>query len=146
VLINENDVTSGGGGFASNDELSAAVAALLHVSKLIIFTDRPGVYEADPRIHPEARLFGTIGAWDEQLLAAASDIPTATGTGGMKSKVLAAQTAAEHGAVTVITNYAPRKLQRIADGERLGTWIVPEVAVDRTPTISNVQLEEEYRS
>ncbi|MEQ5842444.1 hypothetical protein BWP39_23550 [Paraburkholderia acidicola] len=137
VLINENDVTSGGRGFPSNDELSAALAALLNVSKLVIFTDRPGVYEADPRVHPQARLFETIGAWDEQLLAAASDIPTATGTGGMKSKILAAQIAAEHGAVTVITNYAPRKLQRIVDGERLGTWIMPETAVDRTPTIIN---------
>jgi|GEM_PF-2877577 len=145
VLINENDVTSTDRGFPSNDELSAAVAGLLNARKLLIFTDRPGVYEADPRIHPQARLFGAIGACDKRLLAAASDVPGAVGTGGMKSKVRAARTAAEHGAVTVITRYVPHALQRIADGERFGTWIIPETAADPSLSINNAELQEEYR-
>ncbi len=146
VLINENDVTSTDRGFLSNDELGAAVAGLLNVGQLLIFTDRPGVYEADPRIHPQARLFGVIGAWDERLLTAASDVPGAAGTGGMKSKVQAARAVAEHGAVTVITRYIPHALRRIADGERLGTWIIPDTTADLSPSIINAELEEVYRS
>jgi glutamate 5-kinase len=146
VLINENDVTSTGGGFPSNDELSAAIARLLNAGTLLIFTDRPGVYEADPRLHPQARMFRTIGAWNNRLLAAASDIPGAAGKGGMKSKVHAARAAAEHGGVTVITRYVSRALQRITDGERIGTWIIPDTAADPSPSIITAELEEEYRS
>jgi len=145
ALINENDVTSANSGFPSNDELGAALVELLDAPMLVIFTDRPGVYDADPRTHPNARLFDTVGAFDERLLAAATDIPTSTGTGGMRSKILAARTAAAHGSTTVIARYdEPGKLLRIVQGERQGTWIVPDSKVGGQFDIKNIQFEEEY--
>ncbi|MDA0574069.1 hypothetical protein [Burkholderia gladioli] len=143
VLVNENDVTSAVSGFTSNDELSAALAEMLGAPRLIIFTDRPGVYHADPRLHPDARLFDTVAADDARLHAAASATPTAVGTGGMKSKINAARMAARGGATTVITCYTPGKLRRIVDGERLGTWIVPD-ATKTSPLNPKVKLEEEF--
>ncbi|WP_070107392.1 amino acid kinase family protein [Burkholderia plantarii] len=145
VLVNENDATAAVAGFPSNDELSAALAGLLRASKLIIFTDRPGVYHADPRVNPDAPLFGTVAADDARLHAAASPAPTATGTGGMKSKIDAARAAANGGATTVITRYEPGALGRIVAGERLGTWIVPPPPHRFIPSNPNVELEEESR-
>ncbi|WP_184055899.1 hypothetical protein [Paraburkholderia sp. MM5384-R2] len=146
-LINENDVTSFGGQFPSNDELSAELVAALGAQRLIIFTDRPGVYEVDPRVDMGARLFDTISALDERLLVAASDLPTATGRGGMKSKIHAAQIAAASGAVTVITCYdEARKLSRIALDDRVGTWIVPTIGDKHSLQCRQLHLNQEKES
>ncbi|MEJ8825344.1 hypothetical protein WKW80_25530 [Variovorax humicola] len=143
-LINENDVTSSDGGFPSNDELSAEVAVVLGARKLIILTDRSGVYEVDPRLDSQARLFETISAFDERLLAAASEVPGVMGTGGMKSKIKAAQMAAARGTITVVTCYDEAlKLSKIAQDTRLGTWIMP---VDDARSLQSQLLNHEEES
>lgn len=96
-VINENDtvaveeLTLG-----DNDRLSALVASQLGAGKLLILTDIAGVYDADPRRHPDARLLDAIAEVDDALLRAAGEAG-AHGTGGMRSKLLAGRLAADAG-------------------------------------------------
>ncbi|GAA0576295.1 glutamate 5-kinase [Halomonas salifodinae] len=128
-VINENDtVVTDEIRFGDNDTLGALVANLLEADALVILTDQEGLFDADPRHDPEARLIQEGRADDPRLAGMAGD-GGALGRGGMITKVRAAQLAARSGAVTAIASgRQPEVLTRLVAGERLGTLLRPEQA------------------
>lgn len=124
-VINENDtVVTDEIKFGDNDTLGALVTNLVEADALIILTDQAGLFDADPRRNPLARLIEQGNAGDPRLEAVAGGAGSALGKGGMITKVLAAKRAARSGAHTVIASgREPDVLLRLARGERLGTLL-----------------------
>ncbi|SIT84162.1 glutamate 5-kinase [Edaphobacillus lindanitolerans] len=124
-IINENDSISVEGiTFGDNDMLSALVAGLIHADHLIILTDVNGIYDGNPHNEPEARKYTYIAEVHDGLLKAASGPGSSVGTGGMKSKVLAARIAGSLGVQVFIgTGNGPEKLLDIVEGRGDGTYI-----------------------
>jgi glutamate 5-kinase len=127
-VVNENDTVAVDEiRFGDNDTLAALVANLLEAEVLVLLTDQPGMYDSDPRAHPEATLIREARADDPELEAMAKSGGVGSlGRGGMVTKVRAAARAARSGAATVIAwGREPGVLGRIAAGEELGTFFVP---------------------
>jgi glutamate 5-kinase len=124
-VINENDtVVTDEIKLGDNDTLGALVANLVEADALIILTDQAGLYDADPRRYPAAKLIGERAAGDPAIESMASGTGSAFARGGMLTKVLAAKRAARSGAHTVIASGREEDvLLRIARGERLGTLL-----------------------
>ncbi|MEW5708347.1 glutamate 5-kinase [Pelomicrobium sp. G1] len=129
-VINENDtVVTDEIKFGDNDTLAALVTNLIEAECLIILTDQEGLFEADPRRHPGARLIREARAGDPVLERMAGGVGSAIAKGGMLTKVLAAKRAARSGAATVIASgHEPEVLVRLAAGERIGTQLTTEQA------------------
>ena len=129
-VFNENDVISTreiGTTFGDNDQMAALIASKIDAQLLIILSDIPGLFTADPRRDPGARLLTTVGKIDRSVLAYAGGAGSRLGTGGMKSKLAAAQIAGRAGCGCIIASgYEDNALPRILAGEEIGTWIVPE--------------------
>ncbi len=124
-IINENDtVVTDEIRLGDNDTLGALVTNLIEADALIILTDQQGLFSADPRKDPQARLIQFGAAGDSALEAMAGGAGSAVGTGGMLTKILAAKRAAHSGAATVIAcGREPQVLSRLADGECIGTQL-----------------------
>lgn len=122
-IINENDsVTAEEIRVGDNDNLSAMVATLAEADLLILLTDQPGLFTADPRKDPTARLIPEVERIDADLLASAGQSSTGLGTGGMVTKLQAAETATRGGTTVIIASGAqPDVILRLAAGEPLGT-------------------------
>jgi len=122
-IVNENDtVTAEEIRMGDNDNLSAMVATLAEADLLILLTDQPGLFTADPRRNPDARLIPEVKAIDDRIRAGAGDAVTGLGTGGMATKLQAAETATRGGAEVIIAAGAePDVILRLAGGEALGT-------------------------
>jgi glutamate 5-kinase len=127
-VINENDtVVTDEIKVGDNDTLGALVANLVEAEALVILTDQAGLYDADPRRTPGARLVEQANAGEARLVAMAGGTGTALARGGMLTKVLAAQRAARSGAHTVIASgHEPDVLLRLARGERIGTLLLAQ--------------------
>ena len=127
-VINENDtVVTDEIKVGDNDTLGALVANLVEADALVILTDQPGLFEADPRRSPGARLVEQAHAGEARLEAMAGGTGSALARGGMITKVLAAQRAARSGAHTVIASgHEPDVLLRLARGERIGTLLLAQ--------------------
>ncbi len=127
-VINENDtVVTDEIRFGDNDTLAALVANLVEADLLVILTDRDGMFDADPRIKPDACLISEARADDPQLDEVAGGSGGALGRGGMQTKLRAARLAARSGAHTVIAGgRIEQVLSRLRAGERLGTLLAPE--------------------
>ncbi len=125
-IINENDtVVTDEIKFGDNDTLGALVANLIEADALVILTDQSGLYSADPRKDPGARLIDVAQAGDPTLEGMAGGAGTHIGRGGMITKVLAARRAARSGAHTVIASGHERDvLPRLLRGENIGTLLV----------------------
>lgn len=125
-IINENDtVTTDEIKVGDNDTLGALVANLIEADALIILTDQPGLYTADPRKHPDAAFVHEAVAGDPRLEEMAGGAGSSVGTGGMLTKILAAKRAARSGAHTVIVSgREPDVLARLGQGEALGTRLI----------------------
>jgi glutamate 5-kinase len=125
-VINENDtVATEEIRFSDNDTLAALVANLVEAELLLILTDQQGLYDADPRAHPEAKLVHEGEAGDARLLAMAGGSGS-LGRGGMRTKLLAAERAAHSGAATVIASgREANAVRRVLAGEALGTYLKP---------------------
>ena len=125
-VINENDtVVTDEIKFGDNDTLGALVANLVEADALVILTDQPGLYEADPRRNPDAKFVHEARAGDPALEAMAGGTGSSLGKGGMITKILAAKRAAGSGASTVIAWGRERDcLLRLAQGEAIGTLLV----------------------
>ena len=123
-VINENDtVATDEIQFGDNDTLGALVGNLIEADLLVILTDQDGLYDADPRTHPDARLVKEGEAGDPSLEGYAGGSGS-LGRGGMRTKVLAAAKAARSGAATAIcSGRDPQNLIRIARGENPGTLL-----------------------
>lgn len=123
-VVNENDtVVTDEIRFGDNDTLGALVANLVEADALIILTDQLGMYDADPRTNPNAKLLTDIAADDPRLQAMAGD-GGKLGRGGMITKVRAAGVAARSGADTVIVGgRIDDVITRLVSGEVLGTFL-----------------------
>jgi glutamate 5-kinase len=132
-IINENDtVATDEIRFGDNDTLGSLVTNLVEAEVLIILTDQPGLYTADPRKDPSATLVQDARAGDPALEAMAGGAGSDIGSGGMLTKVLAARRAARSGAHTVIASgREDRVLMRLAEGEKIGSQLAAE-----TPTLA----------
>ncbi len=126
-IINENDtIATEEIRVGDNDNLSAMVASVLDADLLIILTDQPGVFTDDPRKNPQAALIQTIEHISDDLFELAGGTGTSMGTGGMFTKIQAAQTAARSGVKTVIASGSePNVITRLVAGELIGTHILP---------------------
>jgi len=125
-IINENDtVTTEEIKVGDNDTLGALVTNLIEADVLVLLTDQPGLYTADPRRDRSATLVREARAGDPALEAMAGGAGSALGKGGMLTKVLAAKRAARSGASTVIASgREPNVLTRLAAGEAIGSELV----------------------
>ncbi len=124
-IINENDtVAIDELTFGDNDMLSALVASFLHADALWIMTDINGIYTANPRTHEEATRFKSIGEITDDFFDMADAEGSSVGTGGMTSKLKAAQTAQQLGVEVFIGDgKGEEKFLRIAAGKGDGTYI-----------------------
>ena len=122
-IINENDtVATEEIEIGDNDTLAAIVAQSVRADLLILLSDIDGLYTADPHKHTDAQLIANVYELDEQIMALGGSAGTSLGTGGMATKLRAAQIATSAGCDMVIANGAdPEALYRIAQGEAVGT-------------------------
>ena len=126
-IINENDAVDTDeigveNTIGENDSLSAIVAAAIGADLLVLLSDIDGLYDKDPRRHPDARLIPTVERVDDELFTLAEDSSTGLGTGGMITKLRAAAIATEAGCEMVIANGSkPEVLYDIAAGRPAGT-------------------------
>jgi glutamate 5-kinase len=127
-IINENDtVATDELKFGDNDNLAALICNLAGADLLILLTDTDGLFEQDPREHPEARLLTLVPAIDAQVEKAAGKSPGIEGRGGMVTKLSAAKKAGAAGLPTLIANgLAPGILKKIFAGEEVGTLFLPQ--------------------
>ena len=126
-VINENDtVATEEIRVGDNDTLAALVANLIEAELLLILTDQAGMFDSDPRQDANAKLIEEAYAGDVQLELMAGGKSGALGRGGMLTKVQAAARAARSGAATIIApGREPRIIERIAEGETIGTLLLP---------------------
>jgi glutamate 5-kinase len=122
-VINENDTTATDEiSFGDNDFLAAQVAILIAADRLIILTNTDGLYSADPRTHPTATLVEHVEDFAALDALQITQTTSAHGSGGMRSKVVAADMATAAGIETVICNGAREGvLARVLAGGREGT-------------------------
>ncbi len=122
-VVNENDtVATENSRVGDNDNLAAHVAGVIEADTVIILTDQEGLYTADPRIQPDAQLIPTVQHIDEAIFALARGSSSAQGTGGMTTKIEAAEIAARSGTRTIIASSArPNVLLDIIEGRPVGT-------------------------
>ncbi len=127
-IVNENDtVVTDEIRFGDNDTLGALVANLVEADALILLTDQDGLFDADPRKNPDAKLISQASATDPAIKAVAGG-GGALGRGGMATKVRAAALASRSGAVTVIAGGRNEQvLTRLRAGEVLGTELIPDL-------------------
>ncbi|MGA2008233.1 MAG: glutamate 5-kinase [Solirubrobacteraceae bacterium] len=125
-VINENDTTATDEiGFGDNDFLAAQVAILIAADRLIILTGTDGLYTADPREDPTATLVDRVEDFAALEQLSITQRTSAHGSGGMRSKVVAADMATAAGIETVICNgERPGALARVLAGEAAGTLFV----------------------
>jgi glutamate 5-kinase len=126
-IVNENDTVSVSEiRFGDNDRLAALVTNLLQAPLLILLTVVDGLYSSDPRADPNAALLSTVPFLDTDILAAAGTSRSTLGTGGMRTKLQAAQLVTGAGESALIANGAkPGILDAIFAAETVGTLFLP---------------------
>lgn len=129
-IVNENDVVAVDelreARFGDNDNLSAMVANLVDADLLLLLTDIAGLYTADPRRSPEAKLIPVVENINGSVESLATDTAGRLGTGGMVTKIEAAKLATACGVMVVIANgREPDVICRVAAGEPMGTRFLP---------------------
>ena len=127
-IVNENDsvsyteIESEDRLFGDNDMLSAVVAVLTQADRLVILSDIDGFFDRDPRLYKDAKLIGRIEKIDDSVYDLAGGAGSRRGTGGMKTKLQAADLATSQGIDTIVTNGKdPTVLYRIVEGKPVGT-------------------------
>ncbi|WP_339743868.1 glutamate 5-kinase [uncultured Maricaulis sp.] len=127
-VVNENDtIATDEIRYGDNDRLAARVAQLVGAELLVLLSDIEGLFDRDPRTHSDARLVPDIKRIDTAIHAMAGDTNalTGVGTGGMRSKVLAAEIATASGCATVIgPGAAPQPILRLRQAG-CGSWFHP---------------------
>ena len=130
-IVNENDsvsyteIESEDKLFGDNDMLSAVVAVLCKADLLIILSDIDGFYDKDPRLNKDAKLLSRIEEIDESTYELAGGVGSRRGTGGMRTKLQAADLATSNGIDVIVTNgKEPRVVYDIMDGKKVGTLFV----------------------
>jgi len=155
-VVNENDSVSvrelmdyrredgepDAGIFGDNDMLSAIVATHLDADLLVMLTNVDGVYDSNPKSNPDARRYSVIEHIDDTIKAGVRHGLSAGGTGGMASKLKAAELATSEGTTAVIASgFEPDIVERIVDGEDVGTLLTP--TADRGARWRRIAISEE---
>lgn len=127
-VVNENDTTATEEiSFGDNDFLAAQVAILVGADRLLLLTNQDGLHAADPRIDPTAALVEEIPDASALVGLQIGQSPSVLGSGGMRSKVVAAEMATAAGIPTTIcSGLRPQALTRAMAGEREGTRFAPQ--------------------
>ena len=125
-IVNENDTVAvdelEGRNFGDNDTLSAIVASLVGADALVILTDIDGLYDKNPKTCPDAKRIPLVRAITDEVRAMAGGAGSSRGTGGMATKIRAAQVAAEsHIPTVILAGDDPENLYRVFEGEVIGT-------------------------
>jgi len=125
-IINENDtVGTEEIRFGDNDTLAGLVCNLVEADRLVILTDRDGLYNADPDADKNAELVSVANSGDKRLEKMAGASIGALGRGGMATKLKAAALAARSGASCIIANGRENQIvSRLGAGENLGTLLI----------------------
>lgn len=123
-VVNENDsVATDEIVFGDNDSLSATVAVLIKADALVILTDTDGLFNSNPTENPDARIIPVVEKIDESIKQLCGGSGTNRGTGGMITKVHAAEIATNAGIPTVVMNgTAPQDIYKLIDGRQTGTF------------------------
>jgi len=135
-VVNENDsVATDEFRLGDNDTLAGLVANLVEAELLVVLTDQDGLYTANPSTDPKAKFVQSGKSGNPELLAMAGE-GSSHGRGGMRTKLTAAALAARSGAATrIASGREPEVLTRLANGESVGTLLVP----DRAPLAARKQ-------
>lgn len=125
-VINENDTVAidelEGNNFGDNDMLSAIVSRLVSADRLVILTDIDGLYDSNPKTNPDAKKIDTVTEITPEILDMAAGTGSNRGTGGMITKLQAADYATKKGTeVYVINGSNPEDLYEVFDGNNIGT-------------------------
>lgn len=129
-IINENDTVAVEEiMLGDNDNLAALVTSLIEADLLILLTDIEGLYSKDPRNNNDAKLISLIDRIGDEIESVAGDTLGRTTTGGMRTKIQAARTAAAFGVPTIIANGKDEAtLDDIFAGKDIGTLFLPSSA------------------
>ena len=127
-VVNENDTVADDEiRYGDNDRLAALVSHLVQADVLVLLTDTPGLFTADPRLDEDASLIEEIVEVDAALEAVAGGTGTARGSGGMASKLAAAKIAAWSGVRAVIAGAdVPNVIVDAIEGRAVGTAVRPK--------------------
>ncbi|MGX2950513.1 glutamate 5-kinase [Ursidibacter sp. B-7004-1] len=122
-IINENDaVATAEFRIGDNDNLSALVAILAQAEQLILLTDQQGLYDSDPRKNPNAKRIAVVEKITPEIRQMAGGSGTTLGTGGMSTKVIAADIATRSGVETLIASgELENVIVKLAQGDEIGT-------------------------
>ena len=124
-VVNENDALASEVRYGDNDRLAGRLAQMVGADTLILLSDVDGLYTADPRRNPLAKLIETLDEITPEIEAMAGPAPKGVGSGGMRTKIAAAKLALQAGTTMVIAQgkgYHP--LKALAAGGP-GTWFRP---------------------
>lgn len=129
-IINENDtVATQEIRVGDNDNLAALVANLIEADLVVLLTDQEGLYTADPRLNTDAKLIPVVERIDDSIFALAGGSSTTLGTGGMATKIEAAQRASQSGTPTIIASSSrPNVLIDLVLGKQIGTLFQEEMS------------------
>ncbi len=131
-IVNENDTVAveeieSVESFGDNDTLSAMVAAVCGAQSLIILSDIDGLYTGNPRTDSSARLIERVGCVTGELRALAGGAGSCMGTGGMVTKLNAAEIAFKHDiTMSIINGSQPETIYDLLEGKRAGTLFTSE--------------------
>lgn len=122
-IVNENDTVSTEEiEFGDNDRLSAMVAVLVDAELLILLSDIDGLYDKDPRENDDANVLNVVHQVNDDIYSMAGVSTSKVGTGGMTTKLIAAEMVNKEGIDMIIANSnTPYVIQKIKDGEVVGT-------------------------
>ena len=129
-IVNENDAVAVDEigihtTIGENDSLSAIVAKLVNADTLVLLSDIDGLYTADPRKDPDATLIPVVETITPEIIALAGGAGSSLGSGGMATKLKAAQIATEAGIDMMITNGEnPENLYALLEGQSIGTRFI----------------------
>jgi len=127
-IINENDTVSTEElKFSDNDTLGAMLANLIEADMFICLTDVDALYDSNPVTHPDAKPIYTVSEVDDRIQSMAGHSKSILGTGGMQSKINAAQMVSAGGGSSFI-GPGKRKniLEHLFSGEMIGTFFLPQ--------------------
>ncbi|MCC8023102.1 MAG: glutamate 5-kinase [Clostridiales bacterium] len=135
-VVNENDSVSteelAAERFGDNDCLSAYVAQLVGADILIMLTDIDGLYDGHPGQDASARLIPVVAQIDDHIRKIAGASASSRGTGGMATKIHAAQIATDAGIpVVIMSGEKPTDLYQVLEGNAIGTYFEPKGGENR---------------
>lgn len=146
-IVNENDTVSVSElRFGDNDTLSAITAGLIDADYLFLLTDVDGLYTGNPRSDPSARRLGVVeNVTKARRLVNVSSLGSSFGTGGMMTKLIAAELATAAGVATVIINGTkPENIIKVVEGGRHDLEEMHDAKLESS--ISSLDLEEERKT